>query len=101
MHYRHGARGDAPLKSVAHDQIVARAKLFDERKQSGKVVAFVRVSHDHVFPLRCLNARRQSRTVATSTHRHDSRIHVLSNLDGTIGASIVGYNDLAGYSVLF
>ena len=34
VHSWHRARNDAAAKAVSHDQIVARAKLFDERRQS-------------------------------------------------------------------
>ena len=100
MHKWHRARDNAAPKAVSHDQVVARAQLFYEGKQSGKVVAFVRISHDHIFALRCFNSRRQRRTVATRVRSHNFCIHALGELNGAIRATIIGNNDFAGDIVL-
>src|SRR5579871_4077704 len=44
----HGPRPDAALKAIAHDQIVASAKLIKERFDVAKVVRIIGIAHDHV-----------------------------------------------------
>ena len=55
MEGRHRARSDPAEKAVAHDQLVALAKLLDEGHQIAEVVAIVGVAHDHVATARGLD----------------------------------------------
>src|SRR5215831_4226887 len=47
MHCRHGPRPDAALEPIAHDKLIAVAKLLDKRVERSKIVTVVRVAYDH------------------------------------------------------
>ena len=72
MEKRHGARPDAPLEAIAHDQLVALPQLVDERPEIGEVVAVVGVAHDHVPASGRLNPAHQRTTVASGGHADDA-----------------------------
>ena len=101
VHRWHRARDDAAAKAVPHNQIVACAKLFDERRQSRKVVAFVRVSHDDIFAFRCVNTCRERRPVPTSANGYNSSVHALGDVNGAVCAAIIDNNNFARDAMLF
>ena len=47
MRPNHGSGFDPARESVAHHQVIALAKLLDERADGGEVVTVIGVAHDH------------------------------------------------------
>jgi hypothetical protein len=96
----HRVRCDSTPETVSYDQIVTLAKFFNKGKQGRKIVTLVRVSHDHIFSVRRVDSCRQSRAIATGRRAYSSSVQVISDLDGAIGAAIIGHNNFSGDAVL-
>ena len=73
MQRRHGARTDAALEAVAHDQRIARAQLLQETLETAEVVAVVGVAHDDVAAARRGDAGDERRAVAALLDRDHAR----------------------------
>ena len=99
----HGAGGDAALEPVAHDEVVAFAQLLHEGGQGGEVVGVVGVSHDHEAAARGGDTADEGGAVAARRHRDDTCTRLACNVLGTVGAPVVGDDDLphhpAGFEI--
>jgi hypothetical protein len=59
----HRAGENAAPEPIAHDQVIARPQLLDERLERCEIVRIVRVAHDDIAPSGGLNSRPQSMAV--------------------------------------
>src|SRR5260370_39994139 len=73
MQRRHGARLDAALEAVAHNELNTVAQFGDESVEIAKIIAVVTVSHDYVVTAGSFDAADQGGAVAPRRDVHHAR----------------------------
>ncbi len=94
VHPRHGSGQNASLEAIAHHQLVAPAQLLDKGRQPREVVGIVGVAHDDVLAQGGRDPSLQSATVTLALDVDHARPLVAGQLLRTVGAAIVGHDDL-------
>src|SRR5690606_29560811 len=92
----HGARLDAALKAVAHDQVVAFAQFLDESWNVPEVVAGIGVGHDHVAPVSGGDASHECAAVAFLWNADHAGPQGGGNRLRAVSTAVVSDDDLAG-----
>ena len=90
----HRAFTDASGEPVAHDEIAALAERLEEGSDRREVVAVVGVAHDHVASACGGDASDQGASVALALHVHDLHTELARDRLRTVGAAVVGDDDL-------
>src|SRR5262249_34684332 len=93
---RHRAALDAAAEAVADDEVVAAAKLGDERLEMPEVVGAVGVSHDPEAPARGRDAPGERASVSALGDADDARALLLGERLRAVARPVVGDDDLAG-----
>src|SRR5215831_19413115 len=99
MEPRHGAgkHSTSPRRQpAALHEVVALPQFANESGHVPKVVAVVRIAHDHVSPAGGLNTTAEGVTISTLLHPHDPGAERFCDLHRAIPTAIVGNDHLAG-----
>src|SRR5262245_30069666 len=97
MERRHGTgklRTSPRRQPAALHEVVAFPQFANESGYVPKVVAVVRIAHDHVSPTRDLNTAAEGMTVSARRHPHDPGAERFSDLGRAIRAAVVGNDHL-------
>src|SRR5712692_10411621 len=86
---------DPPAEAVAHDHVVARPQLLDERHQILEVIRVVRISHDEILAFGGLESSHQRVAVPLLFDVDYAGPSSAGNLYGAICRAVVGHDDLA------
>src|SRR5262249_47604988 len=70
-------------------------EFLDEGIEGAEIVAIVRITHDHEFSMGCFDPSLQRIAIAALRGGHNLRAKRFRNFNGSIGAAVVGYDDLA------
>ncbi len=85
----HGTRGNAAAKTITHHQVDAGTQPLDIRREIGKIVAVVGVTHDDELALRGLHASHQRGAITGRRRMDNARPGACRHLNRSVGGSIV------------
>jgi hypothetical protein len=95
MQRRHRALLNASAEAVAHDEVRAPAQLLHEARDVAKIVAVVGIPHNDELAARSCDSAHQGVAVSLGLDADNAGSELLGDFDRTVGAAVVGHNDLA------
>jgi hypothetical protein len=101
MRPHHGAGLDAAREAIAEHEVVSLPQAVDQRLDGGEVVAVVGVAHDHETTADGFDAADQRAAVALARDVDHGHAKLARYVLRTVGASVVGDDDLSRQAVPF
>jgi len=90
----HGPRLDAPLKPIAHHQVIAFTQLLDKSRRVAKVVTGIGIAHQNEFTASRLNPAHQSISIPLLGNLDNPSAQSSSNRLRAVGAPVIRNNNL-------